>query len=165
MIFTCRICVLYLARSPNFTTLGQGVHENGLSHVGHSNNEMLGDTPPPEYDMIRRFHLPERQFFFMLRLLWALTISTQIRIISSESCNAMQCRNTPVWTRLKQVFHVLGGHWVSMGKFSYKSGCIISFLGVSPYKENRSAASYELTTWKLYLENMLSSVLLDTPCY
>ena len=34
-----RICMLFSPKSPNFITLGQGVHENGLSYTGHCKNE------------------------------------------------------------------------------------------------------------------------------
>ena len=39
------ICMLLSPKSPNFITLGQGVHENGPSYIGHSKNEILGETP------------------------------------------------------------------------------------------------------------------------
>ena len=39
------ICMLFSPKSPNFITLGQGVHKNGPSYIGHSKNKILGETP------------------------------------------------------------------------------------------------------------------------
>ena len=39
------ICMLSSPGSPKFKTLGQGFHENGLSYMGHSKNEILGENP------------------------------------------------------------------------------------------------------------------------
>ena len=45
LTWICGICMLFPPKSPNFITLGQGVHENGLSYTEHSKNEILGETP------------------------------------------------------------------------------------------------------------------------
>ena len=38
-------CMIFSPISPNFITLGQGVHENRPSYIGHSKNEILGEIP------------------------------------------------------------------------------------------------------------------------
>ena len=98
------VCMLSSPKSPDFKTLEQGVHENGLSYMGHSENEILGGTPLnmkwlEDFPcLIRNFSICHNEIFVAssdnFNSNWKIT---------SEPHISMQCRHTRVWMNFAQM--------------------------------------------------------------
>ena len=136
------ICMLFSPKSPNSITLGQGDHENGPSYVGHSENEILGETP---LNMTWKRISPVWYAIFLYasfsfcREPWQVQLKSWNFLLNHTFiCSA----GTPGYE------WILGTCTVAMGKISNKSVRIISFFGVISIQKKcspHSAAPHEFT--------------------